>query len=57
MKIIEKTKGGGGQKVLIFSFKWHAGGRGATQHPNIYSTFFCDNRLLIEDSNRLMSHY
>ena len=51
-----KCNGGAGQTNLSFVSGGHSGGRGATQHPNIHSTFLYDNRLLIEDSNRLMSH-
>jgi len=51
-----KNASGGGLNDLTFVYSGWWGGGGATQHPNIYNTFLYDNRLLIEDSNRLMSH-
>tara|TARA_R110001592_G_scaffold246354_1_gene508072 strand:+ start:142 stop:282 length:141 start_codon:yes stop_codon:yes gene_type:complete len=36
----EIKKGGGSVNILTLISRWLAGGRGATQPPNIYNIFF-----------------
>ena len=40
-------QGGAGLNIFGFAGKGGAGGRGVTQYPIIYNTFFYDTRLLI----------
>ena len=52
----DKTKRGAGLFIFGFCNVLGTRGVGATLYPNIYNVFFCDIRVLIRYSNRLVSH-